>query len=179
MKQVIITGAPSTGKSTLIQELDVAGHQVYIERARQVIETQQSKNGTALPWIDNHRFSQLVLELQLRDLKRDVGTALSFFDRGIPDVLAYFLFYGQDHLYQAYQSIAKEYRYHSAVYILPPWEDIYNNDAGRKESFEEALQIDVCLRQAYEQLGYNLIQVPFANSKDRLKFILKDLLLYK
>ena len=95
MDQVIITGAPSTGKSTLIEALSAAGYRVSKERARHVIEEQLSEGGNALPWIDNSAFSKIVLDLQLRDLKTAPEHDLTFFDRGIPDVLAYFKFHNQ------------------------------------------------------------------------------------
>ena len=61
-----------------------------------------------------------------------------FFDRGIPDTLAYARLIELDD--REYIELAVDkYRYSEQVFILPPWESIYHTDKERKQSFDEAV----------------------------------------
>jgi predicted ATPase len=52
------------------------------------------------------------------------------------------------------------YWFHSLVFILPPWEAIYTNDAERDQSFAEAVNVHAKLVQWYRSCGYVLREVP-------------------
>ncbi|TNH30904.1 hypothetical protein FHG89_05140 [Micromonospora orduensis] len=55
-----------------------------------------------------------------------------FFDRGIPDLVGYYLLLGQPvpaHLTAA----AQLFRYHQRVFIAPPWPQIYTTDSERHQ----------------------------------------------
>ena len=81
------------------------------------------------------------------------------FDRGVPDVLGYLRLIGLSipaHVERA----AQMFRYNRRVFIAPPWRDIFQIDAERKQSFEEAQATYEAMIETYSGLGYELIQLP-------------------
>jgi predicted ATPase len=46
------------------------------------------------------------------------------------------------------------------VFILPPWPEIYVNDAERPQTLAETESLHDAIRAVYESLGYELIEVP-------------------
>src|SRR5690606_26813955 len=98
---------------------------------------------------------------------------LVFFDRGIPDVLAYMDFFGQ--AYGSEFRRACEGNRYDRVFLLHPWEEIYISDNERLESFDEAVQIHDYLLSAYRNFGYKPISVPEGPVADRAAHIIKEL----
>jgi predicted ATPase len=94
-----------------------------------------------------------------------------FYDRGLPDVLAYMNYFDQSYE-KRYTTICTEYRY-DAVLILPPWEEIYVQDNERMENFQQACDIHHQLEKTYVELGYTPIYVPFGTIEERLQFVLE------
>lgn len=92
-----------------------------------------------------------------------------FFDRGIPDLIAYAIRFGVDP--SNFEIEAASYRYNQMVFIFPPWKAIFVNDELRKISFEKSLEFHESLVEAYERLGYQLIEVPMVSVEMRLDFI--------
>ncbi len=170
-KRYIITGAPCSGKSTLIQLISKKNIPVFQEAARLVIQEQLEKKSDNVPWINNRAFSSLVIEKQQRDFQNS-KEGLNFYDRGIPDVSAYLHHHNQQHLIQEFANVTMQNKYEKDVFILPPWREIYAKDEARVETFEEAEKVDAHLKTVYTDFGYNLITVPFDSPINRLKFIL-------
>ena len=62
MRRFIITGAPGSGKTAIIRQLELDGFSVVEEAATDVIAASQA-NGTIQPWMD-HSFIDVVASLQ-------------------------------------------------------------------------------------------------------------------
>lgn len=60
--RIVITGGPGSGKTTLIEALAAAGHVLEPEAGRAVIRQQQAEGGDGLPWRDQARFAELMLD---------------------------------------------------------------------------------------------------------------------
>jgi predicted ATPase len=87
---VVITGGPGSGKSTLIDALERAGHRTSPEVGREIIQAQMAIGGRALPWIDPLLFAEMMLSWEMKSHHQEAarpGTV--FFDRGVPDVIGY------------------------------------------------------------------------------------------
>ena len=120
-------------------------------------------------------FSQLLLEgreQQFLDAKT-LDTDIVFFDRGIPDVHAYMNYLKTDYP-PIYKEKSRKYIYNK-IFLFEPWRDIYVSDNERYESFEQAVVIDTYLKDAYLELGYEIITVPFGTLEERADFILNSL----
>jgi len=169
----IITGAPCSGKSTVIEELSTA-HNTFQEVARKVIREQLKLKTNFVPWLNNYEFSKLVVAQQIEDFNSDY-TGPVFFDRGIPDIIAYLNYYDQKKHVPEFRNHAKNHRYESKVFLMSPWEDIFKKDTERRESFQEAQDVNLELIKSYQALDYEIIEVPLVNPKDRAKFILDQI----
>ncbi|OUL64263.1 AAA family ATPase [Flavobacterium sp. AJR] len=170
-----ITGGPGCGKTTIIEELKRRDHNCVDEVAREIIKEQVQSNGNALPWADKEKFTLLMLEYSIETYIKNKDNALiTFFDRGIPDTLAYTNLIGLKPPPELIEAV-KKYRYNPIVFILPPWEEIYLTDTERKQSFQEAIDTYKAIKNTYNGCGYQLIEVPKLGTKERINFILSTI----
>ena len=172
---IVITGGPGTGKTTLIEALKENGHICYPEISRQITLEAQKKGIDQLFLDKPLMFSEQLLEGRKKQYVEAQAeeTNTIFIDRGIPDILAYMDFIGIDYP-DYYDTTSKVYRY-SKVFLLPPWEEIYQSDDVRYENFEQAQTLYNHLKSTYSKYSYNLIEVPKAPIEERLDFIKKSI----
>jgi predicted ATPase len=64
----------------------------------------------------------------------------TFFDRGIPGVVAGFRVLGRA-VPAHVDAAARAYRYDSTVFVAPPWRAIYVNDAERVQTYDHAVDL--------------------------------------
>lgn len=172
--RVIFTGGPGSGKTSAIELLCQMGYQSAPEVGRKVIQAQVESQGSALPWLDKIAFrDEMVLE-EINNYENFGDTEIIFYDRSIIDS------YGYSRLESIPISellLAKcgELEYYHKVFIFPPWEEIYENDAERKQGFNEAVATYHEMVNAYTKFGYDLIEVPKASVKERVQFIVSKL----
>ncbi len=174
-KKIVITGGPGTGKSSIIEHLINRGFTCLEEISRQVTITAKKEGIDQLFLTNPLLFSERLLKGRLNqftDANAYVNETV-FFDRGIPDVLAYMDFIG-DNYPQHFVDVCKDTIY-DAVFILKPWKAIYTKDQERYENFEQALTIHKHLVNTYMNYNYTLIDVPFDTVENRTNFILKVL----
>ena len=87
---IIITGGPGVGKTTLLGQLQQRGFPCIPEVAREIIREQSAQNGNALPWGDIPAYTRLMLSRSVDTYRENASrNETLFFDRGIPDTLAY------------------------------------------------------------------------------------------
>ncbi len=171
-KRIVITGGPSTGKTAIINQLLANGYFCHEEISRQVT-LDARKNGIEQMFITKPLlFSELLLKGRLEQFNKieNNTNSIIFYDRGLPDVTAY-LHHISASYPENFTSICTSNKY-DTVFILKPWEAIYENDNERYESFEQALEIHDNLVKTYTKYGYNLINVPFDTVVNRTNFIL-------
>lgn len=169
---IVITGGPGSGKTSLIEALAAAGHAVAPEAGRAIIRDQQAVDGRGLPWVDPGLFAELMLAADLRNHAEALaGGRNVVFDRGLPDIAGYLLLCGlpiPGHVERA----AQLRRYRRAVYIAPPWQDIFTRDAQRKQDFAEAQRTYAAMAETYPRYGYELVELPRASVAERVAFVL-------
>lgn len=171
----VLTGAPGSGKTSVLNCLQQLGYAVVPEVARQVIKEQYAAKANALPNGDQAAFCRLSLERSLKDFtERLEESEPVFFDRGIVDTAGFSQLILQPLTNALLQAIHK-YRYHAQVFIFPPWEAIYTPDDERKETFQEAVAFYRALKSAYSAFNYQLIEVPKDTPEARAQFILAQL----
>ncbi|MEX0274387.1 MAG: AAA family ATPase [Flavobacteriaceae bacterium] len=181
-KKIVITGGPSTGKTSVINALEELGHICFEEVIRAMTRHERETGGgiafTSNPIIsvDNPMaFNKRILDARISDFHE--GGSLSenwvFFDRGIPDVVAYMACFGQEYG-PTFEEACQTLRY-DTIFIMPPWKEIHINDAQRFESFEEGEKVYTYLMEAYQRYGYSPILVPTGSIGERTTFILEHL----
>ncbi|OSQ35845.1 AAA family ATPase [Thalassospira mesophila] len=173
---IVLTGGPGTGKTTLIKTLEQRGYHISPEVARAVIAGQQERNGTALPWVDNAAYANVMLRGSIRAWQEGLAQDPQpvFFDRGLPDTLAHRRLSGLPEEGSVSQAIAT-YRYRKTAFILPPWADIYTPDDARTQSFSEAVRTYVVLCKTYIECGYELVELRKDTPERRADLVLNHL----
>ena len=172
-KKIVITGGPGTGKSSIITELLKRGYTCLEEISRQVI-LDARKDGIDQLFLKNPLlFSELLLKGRKKqyDEANNQDSDLVFIDRGLPDVLAYMEFIGDD--YPKDFIDVCENNVYDYVFILSPWQEIFTSDNERYENFEQAVSIHHHLLDTYEKYEYNLLDVPFDTVEKRADYILE------
>jgi predicted ATPase len=172
---VVIIGGPGTGKTTIIEGLLAKGFCCYPEISREVT-LEAKKQGIEQLFLENPLlFSELLLEgrkKQFYNAQKEPHNIV-FLDRGIPDVLAYMHYIGDS--YPAFFDLACRENIYTKIFLLPPWEEIYESDNERYENFEQATLIYNHLTETYQKYGYHLIEVPKGTVEERISFILNQL----
>lgn len=175
-KQIyIVTGGPGFGKTALIEELRKCGYLCSGEFARELIESQLYLEGEILPWKNPKFFQQEVLKKRINFFESVPGNTIAFADRGIPDQLAFARYYGFGAPKILSESSLK-YRYSPYVFVTPPWEEIFENDLIRTESFEESVRIHQIVIDIYTDLNYQVIELPLLPVEERLQYLIQILL---
>ena len=169
---IVLLGGPGTGKSTLINELVARGYCCYPEISRQVTLEAQQRGIDQLFLEEPLLFSEMLLEgrIQQSENAKKEHDNVVFIDRGIPDVVAYMDYIGDE--YPEHFVKACENCKYSKTFILPPWEEIYQSDTERYENFEQAIMIQKHLIETYKKYGYDLIEVPKDTVENGILYIL-------
>lgn len=177
-KLYIITGGPGAGKTTLLNELNKYGLTTVPEEGRRIITEQVESGGEALPWLNKELFANLMFEESVKTyLEMDHVTHMKpvFFDRGIWDTLGYMRLENIP-VPELLITKAREMVYNNNVFILPPWKEIYENDPERKQTIEKAILTFECMKEIYQEFGFNIIEVPKVTVEKRASFILDRVL---
>jgi predicted ATPase len=67
------------------------------------------------------------------------------------------------------------YPFHPTVFVLPPWEAIYVNDAERDQSFADAVDVHGRVVDWYRSCGYETHEVPCLPVAERARHVLRVL----
>ena len=168
----VITGGPSTGKTTVINMLEKRGYKTTIEHARHYIDTMRIEGQTVEDMRNNKRKFQLgVLDMQIEQEATIHPKDLIFLDRAIPDAMAYYQFLMLDYdekLLNAVKSTS-----YKKIFILDRLP--FTKDYARTEDEEDQKKIHQLIREVYTTLGFPVVTVPVLPPKERVEFILKNI----
>ena len=168
----VITGAPSSGKTTTVNILKARGYTTTIEHARHYIDIQRITGKTT----EEIRANQLAFQRGIIDMQIEQERALSkndlvFLDRALPDALAYYRFLdlpADEKLQNALRTAS-----YKKVFILDPLP--LTQDYARTENEAAQKKIHTLLAEMYGSLGFPVIHVPVLPPEERADFILKNL----
>jgi predicted ATPase len=167
----VLTGGPCAGKTTTIDELSKRGYPILAEPARLIIDEKLAAGETIgqivtdpdwLPSVVRRAYSQ---EIEVPN------NELFFFDRAIPDSLAYYKLADRP-IEEFFQNAMDEIRYRK-IFLLDLVD--FTNDEGRPETPEQAAMLHKLIREGYESQNYEIVQVPVMPVKERTDFILARL----
>src|SRR5215813_12168470 len=167
----VITGGPGAGKTTILKALAERGYRYAAESARAIIRERLASGLSPRPPL-----AQFGNEILQRDIVRYRETRVTdhpvFFDRGIVDALGVL---AQQHAIALGEAEAyvRSFPYNQVVLLMPPWEDIYQTDAERDQTFAESVQVCEGLRTWYARWDYETIEVPRTAIDQRVNFILQ------
>jgi predicted ATPase len=173
--KIVITGGPGFGKSSIINQLETMGYRVFHEISRDIIKHQQQTGGSCLPWLDHHAFNDAVFQARKKQYdEAKLPGEIYFFDRGLPDSLAYLLA-DEKEIPEIYFKETRIRRYYPVVFLTPPWKEIYQKDSERWEEYSYATKVHDNIRAFYGSFGYELVDIPFDTVNNRVRFILERL----
>ena len=100
---------------------------------------------------------------------------ITFFDTGIPDIIAYARLYNIT-LDPKLEQTGISLRYNRKVFFASPWEKIYHIDPERKETFAEAVKIFHKKIETYQDFKYISVYLPLASVETRIEIIVKNII---
>ena len=167
----VITGSPSSGKTTTIEHLASLGYETVPEAARILIDTEAKKGKTTEEIRNNEaEFQRKILQMKIEAEEKLPSEQVIFFDRGIPDSVAYYQLCGLDTDSVKKESKKRKYR---RVFLLEQLQ--FEKDYARSENERLASSLNRLIRKAYSDLGYDIIFVPRASVGKRTEFIISKL----
>lgn len=171
--QVVITGGPGTGKTSVIKLLD-KHFPVMKESARLVLARNKLFKGKDAKQAAGKKFQEAIWDLEVKHFAQGLvrKEKVVFFDRGFFDGFAYAQL---GHLNGLHERVAqgKHIKYDKVFLMDPLPPRYYVNDAKRKETYAEAKQVHALIASMYRKYGYKPIRVPFDTVPKRAAFILK------
>lgn len=156
-KLIVVTGCSGGGKSKLLAEMARRGYAVMPEPGRQIVREEQFLGGDGLPWENAARFAELCISRGVHFYHLAQG--VTFFDRSCLDNIAA-LERADVPLTATMQGVLARLRYAHEVFCVPPWAEIFGQDAERKHSFEAAVEEYEYLTTFYAGHGYEVTLVP-------------------
>lgn len=168
----VITGGPSSGKTTTVNLLRDRGYITTMEHARHFLDTQRLKGRT----IEEVRKNQLefqhgVLQMQIVQENEIAFHVQVFLDRAVPDALAYYRYLKlpiDDLLKNALEKVS-----YKKVFIMDPLPLV--NDYARIENVEAQTKLHQLITEVYEALPFPVVHVPVLPAEKRVDFILSNL----
>lgn len=169
-RHVVLSGCSGGGKSTLLAELARRGFSTVSEPGRRIVEEELRGEGKALPWVDLAAFARRAIDMASVDRRQAASEAgWVFFDRGLIDAAVAL----QHATCQPASVILSQYeRYHSRVFLTPPWPEIYILDSERRHRLEDAISEYDRLLTAYDAFGYETIILPKVGVGARADFVM-------
>ena len=167
----VITGAPSCGKTTLIDLFAEKGFKTAPEGARIYIERKVDAGCT----IDEIRADLPALQRGIKDMQQEIESSLLpdecfFLDRTVLDSLAWYRLFDMDP--NEFLAECFLYRY-ASVFILDQLP--LSLDGFRFDEQDFAVFLDEWHEKDYTALGYHVERVPVLPPGDRLSFVLQKL----
>jgi len=173
-KKIVITGAPGTGKTSIINQLKKLGHSCSNEISRELIVQQLAIGGNILPWKNQIAFENQIANKRYKQYLDSPENCICFFDRSSIDCIAYLNLNKLESTSQIID-IIKKCNFNKTVFYTPIWEEIYVNDTERKENIEQAINIEKEIIFAYKSFGHSLIPIPKLHINERADFILSKI----
>lgn len=173
MKQTnwcVLTGPPCSGKTTLLNAIADQGYKVSAEVARRYILELIAHSHNGDIDVDPLERQDKILELEIQREEQLDPDELIFFDRALPDSIAYYKNIGLVPHYA--QEAAAWVRYKRIFFLeaLP-----LEHDGVRREDQQTAARLGMQIRDVYEGLGYELVTLPPVSVEERVALVLAHL----
>ena len=173
MRRFIVTGAPGSGKTAIIRQLELDGFSVVEEAATDVIATLHAQ-GAMEPW-RHPWFIDAIARLQ-RDRQVRASSQpdeLQFHDRCVVCTAALAVYLGHPSspfLTSELERIPKEAIYQKRVFLIRNLGFVTPTDA-RRISFEETLRFEKIHEEIYRDFGFELVFIEPGSVAERVRVI--------
>jgi len=174
LKKIVISGGPGVGKTTTIQELQKINYATIPEAFSVLYQEAQEKENLDIFCTDRTQLHHQVFEKQCALEKLHEDKTVILCDRSAVDIIGFTSYY-KNHMSDHFFDAIAQHRYNLVFFLDPLPIHLYQNSDIRRESWHTSLIIHDHIKKGYEQLNYELINVPFGTIQDRLDFILNHL----
>jgi predicted ATPase len=167
----VISGALSSGKTTLIGQLADQGFHTVPEGARLYLERERARGRTTEEIRENLAALQSgIVDMQLRIEGELLATDVALLDRAVPDCLTWWRICGLN----PNEILAECFRHrYASVFVLDRLP--IQGDGLRLEEEAVAAFEDEWITRDYTALGYSVVRVPVLSPEERIAFILERL----
>ena len=166
---VVITGAPCSGKTTVIDQLREMGHRCVIEASRAHINRLIAAGVSREERLQMRRaYQPTILGMRVAAEEGAAAAKLTFFDRAVPDSLMYFRHHEIDIEPIVAQMARVRYQRVFLFARLP-----FEADDVRLEDEARAAEMELELLESYRFFGYEPIVVPVLPVAERVRFVLE------
>jgi predicted ATPase len=177
MKRYILTGAPGSGKTAILRQLELDGFSVVEEAATDFIAAAQTR-GIKEPW-KQPSFIDAIAALQRDRQLRAVHNAgkIQFHDRSAVCTVALARYLGypiSPLLAEELERIQIQFIFENPVFFVRNLGFITNTDA-RRITFEETLRFEKIHEETYREYGFELIDIATGTIADRVSRIKSQL----
>jgi predicted ATPase len=170
MERFIITGAPGSGKTAILRQLELDGFSVVEEAATDVISAAQMR-GVEEPWKAASFIDEIAMLQRDRQLRASYQPdKIQFHDRSAvcTAALAWYLGYTVSPVLGAeLKRIGNESIYANRVFFVRNLGFIINTQA-RRITLEETLRFEKVHEETYHNFGFELIDIEAGSVTDRV-----------
>lgn len=173
MKRFIMTGAPGSGKTTILHALRGRGYSVVSEAVTELISREQSAGNTE-PWSEP-LFIEKIIELQLSRQSQPAapGTRAQVYDRSPVCTLALARYLDHpvpESVTATIGKIISSRVYERRVFFIRPIGFCAPSEA-RRMSYQESLEFERYHEDEYVRLGFELVDIPAGEVGERTALI--------
>ena len=169
---VVIDGAPSSGKTTVIQVLHRAGYRIIPEVGRAYIEMELARGRTLGDIRGNEEhFQRALIALYVEQLRRLGPRQSVILDGGFPHAQAYIELNATPRMPDVLV-LCKPYHF-KQVFLCDPLP--FEKDHVRTEDSVKAAFLDRRIEGIYRELGYDPMRIPVMTAEERAAYVLKNL----
>ncbi len=169
---VLIDGAPSSGKTTVIQALHRAGYRIIPEVGRAYIELELAR-GRMLGDIRGNEeyFQRALIALYTEQFQRLNPRQSVILDGGFPHAQAYIDLNRTPNMPDVL-ALCRPFHFKKVFLCDPlPFED----DHVRTEDATKATFLDRRIGEIYQELGYDPLRIPVMTVEERAAYVLQNL----
>jgi len=158
MPAYILTGAPGSGKTAILRQLELDGHAVVEEAATDVIALLHAL-GRPEPWREPGFIDKIVA---LQRQREPTTGAVTFVDRSPVCTLALcrHLALAPTHLLRAEIARVTTANVYERTVLFVRNQGFVEPTAARRISFADSLAFEAIHEQTYRELGFTLVEVP-------------------
>lgn len=170
MREIVFTGGPCSGKSSVLERLEDKGFPILKETAKEIVA---KRRHIPITKEESEIRQELIFNNQFKkeQIAEKKNYPILFLDRCLIDGLGYSLLYCGEDSIKKYLGAVNNKHYDSIFLfeMLP-----FNSEGFRAENEgEEAIKIEKSISRVYKNLGYDLIRVPKMSISDRTDFVLE------